>query len=489
MTTEALRNSRGHSAPTKKLAETGTDKSSAESIGQNIAGHSGFTEPLGADRASGPLPRPGSRSLFGNFAWGAFGYLGFALCQWGMLVVLAKLGNPEMVGRFALGLAVTAPIVMFSNLQLQAVIRTDTRGSYQLGEYLGLRVITTTLAMVAIALAIVVVGYPKETALVILALGLAKSVGSISDVVEGFLQLHERMDWVTQSRMLKGTLSIVALGAAVYLTNSVFIGSIALFLAWLAVLIGFDMFNARRILRMRQPESGVLPPFIQVRPKWNRHQLKSLALLAFPLGIGALLSSLNTNVPRYVVERHMGETDLGIYAAMAYIMVAGSLVMQALGEPSSPRLAAYFDSGDLPAFRSLMLRLIGFGAICGLVGVVASATVGHLVLRLLYTDEFASQSSVLTLLAVAAGLNFVTAFLIYGLTAARRLRAQAPSNLIVVATTFGASMLLVPKYGLAGAAYAQIVAGVVSVAILGTLMFLAVNELSSTAYVPEGAES
>jgi hypothetical protein len=29
---------------------------------------------------------------------------------------VAKLGTPEMVGQFALGLAVTAPVIMFSQL-------------------------------------------------------------------------------------------------------------------------------------------------------------------------------------------------------------------------------------------------------------------------------------------------------------------------------------------------------------------------------------
>ena len=42
-----------------------------------------------------------------NFSWTFAGNAVYAACQWGMLVVLAKLGSPEMIGQFTLGLAVS----------------------------------------------------------------------------------------------------------------------------------------------------------------------------------------------------------------------------------------------------------------------------------------------------------------------------------------------------------------------------------------------
>src|SRR5689334_8730460 len=87
-----------------------------------------------------------------NFSWTFIGNAVYAGCQWGMLVVLAKLGSPEMVGQFTLGLAVTAPIIMFTNLQLRSVQATDAKKQYIFSDYLGLR-----LTSVAIALLIIVV--------------------------------------------------------------------------------------------------------------------------------------------------------------------------------------------------------------------------------------------------------------------------------------------------------------------------------------------
>ena len=114
-------------------------------------------------------------SLRVNFSWNLAGNLVYAACQWGIVVVLAKLTSPEMVGRFALGLAVTAPIIMLSNLQLRSVQATDARGEYQFGHYLGLRLVTTMLALMTIAAVAFWSKYPLQVGLVILVVGFSSN--------------------------------------------------------------------------------------------------------------------------------------------------------------------------------------------------------------------------------------------------------------------------------------------------------------------------
>ena len=44
-------------------------------------------------------------SLKSNFAWTLSGNVVYSACQWGMLVLLAKLGTPATVAAFALAVA------------------------------------------------------------------------------------------------------------------------------------------------------------------------------------------------------------------------------------------------------------------------------------------------------------------------------------------------------------------------------------------------
>ncbi|TAD84595.1 MAG: lipopolysaccharide biosynthesis protein, partial [Oscillatoriales cyanobacterium] len=178
-----------------------------------------------------------------NFSWTFTGNLVYAASQWGMLVVLAKLGSPEMVGQFTLGLAVTAPVIMFTNLQLRSIQVTDAKGEYVFADYLGLRLIGTGLALLIIAGITLKAGYSWETSLVILAIGLAKAFESISDIFYGLIQQHERMDKIAIALMIKGPLSLLLLVIGVSVTGSVVGGAIGLAIAWGLILCFWDIRN------------------------------------------------------------------------------------------------------------------------------------------------------------------------------------------------------------------------------------------------------
>ena len=87
----------------------------------------------------------GSRtSLRADFSWMFVGNAVYAGGQFATLMLLAKLVRPELVGRYALGLAVVYPVMMFANLQLRAVFTSDIRQQVSFGYYVGLRMLTTT---------------------------------------------------------------------------------------------------------------------------------------------------------------------------------------------------------------------------------------------------------------------------------------------------------------------------------------------------------
>ncbi|PSB30275.1 polysaccharide biosynthesis protein, partial [filamentous cyanobacterium Phorm 46] len=187
-----------------------------------------------------------------NFSWTFTGNLVYAASQWGMLVLLAKLGSPEMVGQFTLGLAVTAPAMMFTNLHLRSVQATDAKQQYVFADYLGLRLIGTGLALLIIAGITLKAGYRWETSLVILVIGIAKAFESISDVFYGLIQQHERMDRIAIALMIKGPLSLLFLSIGVLFTKTVLGGVVGLAVAWAIVLFACDIRNGALILKSSQ---------------------------------------------------------------------------------------------------------------------------------------------------------------------------------------------------------------------------------------------
>jgi O-antigen/teichoic acid export membrane protein len=409
---------------------------------------------------------PAEKSLRPNISWTFAGNVIYAACQWGMLVVMAKLGSPEMVGRFAFALAVTAPVLMLTNLQLRAVEATDVTGQFAFSDYLALRIVCTGLALAAIVAFAAYSHLPMLVAAVIVVVAVAKGAESISDAIYGLVQRNERMDLIASSMILKGVISLAAFALAITLTGKLVWGTIALAAAWCAVLGTYDFGLARRFAG-NSPWTSGRPPFA---PRFSASTLTQLARLSLPLGITATLGSLVLNVPRYFIEHYAGARALGFFAAVAYLMVAGNLITNAVAQSATPRLASRYASGDVRAFRALLLRLCGAVAIPGVVGILFAVLAGKLVLRLLYRSDYASYSEVFVLVMVAAAIYCVTAILANGMTAARIFKPQPALFAVVMLVSAAACFLWVPTHGLEGAAFAVVLAAATQLA--GSLFVL-----------------
>ena len=393
-------------------------------------------------------------SLRQNFAWTVLGNVVYAACQWGMLVALAKLGSPSLVGQFALGLALCAPVMMLANLQLRSVQATDARNEYRFGDYLALRLATTALAFAAICLIAWLAGYRWQTALVVILVGVAKSVESFSDVIYGLMQKYERLDRIAIAMMLRGLGSVVVFALTLWLTRSAAWAVVALAAWWSAVLLTYERKTGGELLKAFGAADA------RFAASWEWARMRQLAWLSLPLGVVMVLISLNTNIPRYFVEHYLGEAALGYFAALAYVMVAGYTVMNALGQSATPRLARYYQSNRVE-FRRLLAKMLLVAAAVGAAGILVVVLWGRPLLTLLYRPDYAQHANVFVWVMVAAAISYVLSVFGYALTSQRVLRSQVPlvGAMVVVSTL--ACYFCVPAFGLLGAAVALVASNLV----------------------------
>ncbi|MDF2652680.1 MAG: hypothetical protein K0Q73_8485, partial [Paenibacillus sp.] len=230
-----------------------------------------------------------------NVVWSVAGNLYYAFCQWLILLVIAKLGGPLMVGQFSLGLVMTAPIIIFFNFSLRLIQATDTKQEYAFREYVKLRLWSMVAALAVIVLFAFISGYDATTVLIIFFIGIAKAFEATSEVYYGKFQKEEKMDIISKSMFLKGTFSIVCVFIGVYITDSMLWGTVGLAVAWLSVLFIYDSKKGR--MTDAEAEIQTLP-----EEQGSAKRLLMLVRKALPLGIVSLLISVNLNIPRYVIE-------------------------------------------------------------------------------------------------------------------------------------------------------------------------------------------
>ncbi|MES4792997.1 MAG: polysaccharide biosynthesis protein, partial [Chloroflexota bacterium] len=190
-----------------------------------------------------------SLSLRRNFSWTLLGNVIYAGCQWAMLVVIAKLGTPVMVGQFALALAIVMPVIIFANLQMRGLQSTDARREFLFGDYLAVRLLTAVLALVIIGGIVLIAWHPRETVLVIMAVALTRTFDSLSDVFYGLVQQHERMDRIAISLIIQGTVQLAALAGIVFLTRSLLLAVLGMAVISASVLVLYDFRSARMVLQ------------------------------------------------------------------------------------------------------------------------------------------------------------------------------------------------------------------------------------------------
>src|SRR5215467_9091652 len=180
---------------------------------------------MNAEAPSLPAVRQEKRpSLTVDFSWMLVGNAVYAAGQFITLVLLAKLVRPEMVGQYALGLALVYPVMLFTNLQLRTIMTSDARHQVSFGHYLGLRLLTTSLKLVTAFVIAQILRYDWSLTAVVLMVGVAYSVETISDVYYARLQLHDRMAEISKSMIARALLSVAGLALAAYVTRSVLWG-------------------------------------------------------------------------------------------------------------------------------------------------------------------------------------------------------------------------------------------------------------------------
>jgi O-antigen/teichoic acid export membrane protein len=374
------------------------------------------------------------------------------------LVTVAKLGTVADVGHFAYALAVTAPIFIFSQLQLRGLQATDAAADYSFGEYLSLRLVTTVAAFLCTCAVVTISGVGGSVPVVI-AMALAKSIECLADLVHGRLQQTEHLHVIGASFASRGVLGWTCFTAGFLFTGQLVLAIAAMTASW-AVSCAFIECRA------------VTADALSVLAMPPARRLASLAWFAAPMGFVMALGSLNVQLPRYFIENAIGVQGLGIFAALATIPLAGTMVVNSLCQAASSRMAQAIHARDLSAFRRIVYHLLCIAAFAGL-GIMSLAVLtGDRLLEIVYSPQYIGYQATFITLSAWGGASYCVAVLGSAVTAARQLRVQLPITAFATLATGIGAMILVPSLGLTGAAIAVTAGAIVHAIALATVLQL-----------------
>ncbi len=400
-------------------------------------------------------------SLRRGVIWTTVGNGVYMACQYAMLMALAKFGSPTLVGQFSLALAITAPVVIFSQMQLRQLQVTDVRGEYVFADYFFSRVFFSGVALAVIGGITTFTGYPREMNLIIGLVGLAKVFESLSDIVHGQLQRLERLDSIAVSLMIKGLVSLVVFGGVLWMTRRLLFAVGVLTVVWAATLVAYDL----PVL------VGVWSPRQRVW-LWRFPKLGRLTLLALPLAVTSGIASLSGNIPRYFLEALRGKDAVGFFSVASFPLGLITLFSGAIGQATLSRAAGHYQAGQVREFKALALKITLLHFCVGAAWTVAFWFFGERLLAALFTPDYSRSAMPLVVMSAGITIGSLAAFGAAVLTAGRMVRLQLANMLVVVATQVPVCYYLVGRWGVAGAAWSEFGRYVVSTVFLGIVGLL-----------------
>lgn len=397
---------------------------------------------------------------------------------WCLLLVLVKLGDAATVGVYALGIAIAGPVSVLTNLGLTGALVTETRAGCPYGAYVALRLLSTVLSIFIISCIAICAGYPSASRWVIVLIGVSVAFTSIREIFLSIMRRYECMNLSGRSQMVTAVLCLVAFAATFWATRSLAWAVGALCVVRSCILLLLDVPVARRLVQQFD-QAGI-------SPIWSPRMLWGVGWESAPLAAAMTLTSLISNIPRYVLEARAGTEALGHFSALASLVIAGTLVSSSLGTAVTPRLALYFVK-NRRAYLGLVARLLLMGGVIGLTGVAGAAIFGRPILRIVFKPEYAAFDREFVLITVHLAIMLLVSFVNQALVASRAFDRVFWVNLAVCGTSLVFSFWLIDGSGIMGACLAWVLAPVCWLVALSLTLVWRVRTAPVT--VPEDAKA
>jgi O-antigen/teichoic acid export membrane protein len=398
----------------------------------------------------------GTRPTLRNAAFATVS-AGSAVFLLGLLVLAAgQLGHAGF-GRFsfALALAVIFETLMDFGLKevtTRAVATSPGDAASYLRNTFGLKLVLGGLSMAALALTAGLLRPEIEVWWVAVLLGLAAVLRSYMTTIRSVFYGLDRFDLET-AVFVSDRVLVLCLGAMVLLAGYGPLGLAAAFVA--ARLVAFLVASglATRLLG---------PPL----PVFDLAFWRDLQVRALPFGAFVVVLQLYNYVDTVMLGVMRGDAETGLYNAGYRAYEGFAHVPSIISAVLAPRLAREFVSDRSRHRRTARLGMwtaAALGIPATIVAIVAAAPLTNL----LFGAEYAASAGVLRILATGFVAVFPLAVLYAIAISANAERLLVATAAIGCLVNGVANLILIPGYGMTGAAIATVIGEVASLGILG----------------------
>lgn len=388
--------------------------------------------------------RGSARRIIRNVAVRAVGETISKLASFVFFIAVARyLGTTEF-GKFGFALSFTGAALILAALGTDSVLaREVSRDEKRVHEYLGdvvvIRAVMSALFLLGVLAAMLAGGAATKTILVITLIGGGVAVEGLSWAWQAAFQAYERQEFISFALGTQRVLTAVG-SIAVLERGGGLVAVCLVFFAGSLIGLALSAWSLRRFV-------------IRLRWRFDRERLLPLMRLGVPIGLASLMFTMLLRADVVILQLFRDSHEVGLYTSAMRLVEATMLVSWFIGAAAMPWLARESSSQGPLMGRGFELGVKSTVAVLMPIG-VGSAIFAEPIMRTIYGGEYEGAAWPLRFLGVVIvfyGINYFTATT---LTAHDRPDLFNRTLPIVVVENLAANLILVPLYGIKGAAVA-----------------------------------
>jgi len=203
---------------------------------------------------------------------------------------------------------------------------------------------------------------------------------------------------------------------------------------------------------------GRLAPGMWTAPKADIVPTRELIGFALPTALAGTLSLVVMSIDLLLVGYFRSQTETGIYQAAGQISLLFSVVLASFNLAFSPMIADLYHRGETQRLNQLFRTSTRWGLLVAMPLFVTLALDPVGVLTLLMGPSYAEGATAMLILAAGQMINLGTGAVGYLLVMSGRQKWWLVASAVAVVTNIALNLLLIPRFGIEGAAFATAVA-------------------------------
>lgn len=337
-------------------------------------------------------------SLKRVFIWNSMGSAVYALSSFLLLIIVGRVCGEAEGGVFSIGYAIAQLMLTIGVFEATTYFATDAENRFTYAQYLGFKLVTCALMIVASIVYITSFGYDAHKALVAYALVAYRLFEALSQYWFAAFQKENRLDISGFSTTWRSIISIVVFAVALVISKDIVVSMLLSSASELAWILAYDVPRLGKIRKVGRPDFSPKP-------------LLRLFAACFPLFISSFLAIYLGNVCKYAIDAVGTEQMQYVFNVLFMPSFVINLFVNFFIRPSLTHMAELWLNREVRAFMKVVAKLLG--AVVGITVfvVAACAVVGIPVLELLYGIDLAGYLPALLVLLVGGG--FLSASVVF----------------------------------------------------------------------------